>query len=198
MFSKQKPKFKKVLLLLLSAHEHFSTLHTLTTLAEESLHSKRVCLCGWFPRGPSQERVAEGLLWGRRRGETTRQRQRQSLQRWRSKTGHRQKQRERERENWAQSNKIKQNFTKVCVCKFFNSRKKKSQKQLRSIDKHPNKNSNYITFISIPKKQEQQHPPGEKPSPKEKLARQKKIEGKNKKSAAGFRYSLTSKLATKT
>ncbi len=105
---------------------------------------------------------------------------------------------ERERENWARSNKIKQNFTKVCVCKFFNSRKKNSQKQLRSIDKHPNKNSNYITFISIPKKQEQQHPPGEKPSPKEKLARQKKIEGKNKKSAAGFRYSLTSKLATKT
>jgi hypothetical protein len=65
MLSKQKPKFKKVLLLLLllllSAHERFSTLHTLTTLAEESPHSKRVCLCVWFPRGPPQERVAEGL-----------------------------------------------------------------------------------------------------------------------------------------
>jgi hypothetical protein len=176
MLSKQKPKFKKVLLLLLSAHEHFSTLHTLTTLAEESLHSKRVCLCGWFPRGPSQERVAEGLLWGRRRGETTRQRQRQSLQRWRSKTGHRQKQREREREreNWAQSNKIKQNFTKVCVCKFFNSRKKKSQKQLRSIDKHPNKNSNYITFISIPKKTRTTTPTRRKTISKRKTGEAKK------------------------
>jgi hypothetical protein len=127
MLSKQKPKFKKVLLLLLlllSAHEHFSTLHTLTTLAKESPHSKRVCLCVWFPRGPPQERVAEGLLWGGRRGERTRQRQRQSLQRWSSKTG----ERERERENWAQSNKIKQKFTKVCVCKFFDSRRKKITK----------------------------------------------------------------------
>jgi hypothetical protein len=95
--------------------------------------------------------VAEGLLWGRR-GETNRQRQRQSLQRWSSKTGERV--RESERENWAQSNKIKQNFTKVCMCKFFNSRKNKikSQKQLHSIHKHPNNNRNYITFINIPKK----------------------------------------------
>jgi hypothetical protein len=37
----------------------------------------------------------------------------------------RERERERERENWAQSNKIRQNFTKVCVCKFFNSRKEK-------------------------------------------------------------------------
>jgi hypothetical protein len=119
MLSKQKPKFKKVLLLLfllLSAHEHFSTLHTLTTFAEESPHSKRVCLCGWFPRGPPEERVAERLLCGRR-GETTRKRQRQSSQ-----SGAAKHERERERENWAQSNKIKQSFAKVCECKFFNSR----------------------------------------------------------------------------
>jgi hypothetical protein len=70
----------------------------------------------------------------------------------------RERERERERENWAQSNKIKQNFTKVCMCKFFNSRKNKikSQKQLHSIHKHPNNNRNYITFINIPKNQEQQ------------------------------------------
>jgi len=107
--------------------------------------------------------------------------------------------RERERERTG-LNQIKSNKTspKSVFANSSTQEKKKSQKQLRSIDKHPNKNSNYITFISIPKKQEQQHPPGEKPSPKEKLARQKKIEGKNKKSAAGFRYSLTSKLATKT
>ncbi len=120
MLSKQKPKFKKVLLLLLllllSAHERFSTLHTLTTLAEESPHSKRVCLCVWFPRGPPQERVAEG-----RCGEE----EEESLQRWSSKPWQRERERERERENWAQSNKIRQNFTKVCVCKFFNSRKEK-------------------------------------------------------------------------
>jgi hypothetical protein len=108
MLSKQKPKFKKVLLLLLlllSAHEHFSTLHTLTTLAKESPHSKRVCLCVWFPRGPPQERVAEGLLWGRRRGETTRQRQSQCLQRWSSKTGERERERERTGLNQIKSNK---------------------------------------------------------------------------------------------
>jgi hypothetical protein len=47
--------------------------------------------------------------------------------------------RETQRENWAQSNKIKQNFTKVCVCKFFNSRKEKE-----------NHKSNYIPFTNIP------------------------------------------------
>jgi hypothetical protein len=40
----------------------------------------------------------------------------------------RERERERERENWAQSNKIKQKFTKVCVCKFFDSRRKKITK----------------------------------------------------------------------
>ncbi len=114
---------------------------------------------------------------------------------------------ETETENWAQSNKIKQNFTKVCVCKFFNLRKKnKSQKQLHSIHKHPNNNSNYITFINIPKNQEeeqqqqQQQPTIRKTISKRKTgkAQKKKIEGKNKKSAAGLRYSLTSNPATKT
>ncbi len=160
MLSKQKPKFKKVLLLLLlllSAHEHFSTLHTLTTLAKESPHSKRVCLCVRFPRGPPQERVAEGLLWGRRRGERTRQRQRQSLQRWSSKTG------ERERERTG-LNRIKSNKSspKSVCANSSTQEEKKSQKRLHSIHKHPNNNSNYITFINIPKnqeQQEQQHPP---------------------------------------
>jgi hypothetical protein len=61
-------------------------------------------------------------------------------------------------------NQIKSNKTSPkSVCANSSTQgKKKSQKRLHSIHKHPNNNSNYITFINIPKnqeQQEQQHPP---------------------------------------